>query len=136
MRYLLDTNICILIINRRPQGARDRFLHVSIGDMAVSSITVSKLHYGVEKSRKREQNARALQKFLLPLMVLPYDDEAAQQYGYIRAQLEREGKVIGAMDIMIAAHALALGLKVITNNTREFQRIPGLEVEDWSVPAG
>ncbi len=69
-------------------------------------------------------------------MVLPYDDEAAQQYGYIRAQLEREGKVIGAMDIMIAAHALALGLKVITNNTREFQRIPGLEVEDWSVPAG
>ena len=135
MRYLLDTNICIFIINQRPQSVRDRLRHVSIGDMAVSSITASELHYGVEKSRKREQNARALRKFLLPLMILPYDEEAARHYGSVRAQLEREGKVIGAMDTMIAAHALALGLKIITNNTREFQRIPGLEVEDWSEPA-
>jgi len=132
MLYLLDTNICIFLINCHPQLVRDRFQRIPVGDVAVSSITISELRYGVEKSRKRAQNAAALQKFLLPLMIVAYDQEAAEQYGRIRARLEREGKSIGPMDTMIAAHALALGLTVVTNNTGEFQRVPRLRIEDWS----
>ena len=88
--------------------------------VAVSSVTTSELRYGVAKSAKQKQNAAALQKFLLPLSLLPYDDEASRQYGHLRVRLEQEGKSIGAMDTMIAAHALSLDLTVVTNNTREF----------------
>ncbi len=132
MRYLLDTNICIFIINRHTERVRQRFQRVSLGEVAVSSVTLSELLYGVEKSRKREQNRAALRKFLLPLVVLPYEQEAAEHYGRLRRHLERQGTRIGAMDTMIAAHALALELTVVTNNTDEFQRVPRLRVEDWS----
>ena len=100
--------------------------------VAVSSVTTSELRYGVAKSAKHKQNIPALQRFLLPLTILPYDDEASKQYGPLRMYLEREGKSIGALDTMIAAHALSLGLIVVTNNTREFSRVPGIQLEDWS----
>lgn len=132
MRYLLDTDICIFLINRRSRAIQERFQQVAVGDVAVSSITTSELRYGVAKSEKQKQNMAALQKFLLVLVILPYDDEASQQYGRIRAQLERKGKPIGSMDTMIAAHALSLDSTVVTNNTKEFRRVPGLRIEDWS----
>lgn len=132
MRYLLDTNICIFLINCHPKFVQERFRKVPIELIAVSSVTTSELRYGVAKSVKQEQNAAALQKFLLPLSVLPYDDEASRQYGRLRVYLEQEGKSIGAMDTMIAAHALSLELTVVSNNTKEFSRVPGIRLEDWS----
>ncbi len=134
MRYLLDTNICIFLINCHPEVVRSRFQQVPVELVGVSSVTTSELRYGVAKSMKQKQNVAALQKFLLPLSLLPYDDEASLQYGRLRAHLEHEGKSIGAMDTMIAAHALSLDLTVVTNNTREFSRVPNLHVEDWSEP--
>ncbi len=132
MRYLLDTNICIFLINCHPKRVQERFRQVPVELVAVSSVTTSELRYGVAKSAKQRQNAAALQKFFLPLSLLSYDDEASQEYGRLRLHLEREGKSIGAMDTMIAAHALSLDLTVVTNNTREFSRVPDLRVEDWS----
>jgi tRNA(fMet)-specific endonuclease VapC len=132
MRYLLDTNICIFLINRHPSVVHQRFEDVPVGEIAVSAVTVSELRYGVEKSTKREQNLHALRKFLLPLIVLPYDGTVSEQYGALRVHLERHGTLIGSMDMMIAAHALACGLVMVTNNTGEFRRVPGLRVEDWS----
>lgn len=132
MRYLLDKNICIFLINCHPKLVQERFRQVPVELVAVSSVTTSELRYGVAKSAKQEQNTSALQKFLLPLSVLPYDDEASQEYGPLRVYLEQEGRSIGAMDTMIAAHALSLDLTVVTNNTREFSRVPGIRLEDWS----
>ena len=134
MRYLLDTNICIFLINYHPKPVQERFRQVPVELVAVSSITTSELRYGVAKSAKQKQNVAALQKFLLPLSLLPYDDEASRQYGRLRVHLEREGKSIGAMDTMIAAHALSLGLTIVTNNIREFSRVPDIRTEDWSEP--
>ena len=132
MRYLLDTNICIFLINRHSKNIQERFRKVSVELVAVSSVTTSELRYGVGKSAKQKQNSSALEKFLLPLSVLPYDDAASKQYGTLRSYLEREGKSIGAMDMMIAAHALSLDLIIVTNNTKEFSRVPGIRIEDWS----
>ncbi len=132
MRYLLDTNICIFLINQHSKIVYENFQRVPVGNIAVSSITTSELGYGVEKSRNRLQNTQALQKFLLPLTIMPYDHEASQYYGRLRAQLEQKGKTIGPMDTMIAAHALSLGYTVVTNNTKEFRRVSGLQLEDWT----
>jgi tRNA(fMet)-specific endonuclease VapC len=111
---------------------RARLEDLPVGDVAVSSVTVSELWYGVDKSAKRERNAEALRKFLLPLVVLSYDESAAEWYGRIRADLERKGTPVGGMDdMMIAAHGLAAGLTVVTNNVAEFQRVTGLRIEDW-----
>ena len=98
----------------------------------MSSITVAELQYGVAKSTRPELNALALAALLAPLDVLPFDDAAAAVYGAVRAELERAGAPIGSMDLLIAAHALALGRTVVTNNTREFSRVTGLNVEDWA----
>lgn len=130
--WLLDTNICIYLIKGKPQRLLDRLREVDINTIAVSSITVADLQYGVAKSARPEQNALALAAFLAPLGVEPFDDAAAGAYGPVRAVLERAGTPIGSMDILIAAHALALGRTVVTNNVREFDRVVGLKVENWA----
>ncbi|MFO1508003.1 MAG: type II toxin-antitoxin system VapC family toxin [Lysobacterales bacterium] len=130
-RYLLDTNICIYIINRRPPEVFRHFDGVAAGQIGISSITHAELDFGVAKSGSR-RNRVALDKFLLPLEIMPFDADAARQYGKLRTQLELAGTPIGALDTLIAAHALALGITLITNNTREFERVPKLRLEDWA----
>ncbi len=133
MKLLLDTNMCIYIIKQQPAAVLERFLEYQIGDIGISSITLSELRYGVAKSTHREKNAKALDEFIIPLEVAPYDEAAAYVYGDIRASLEKAGTPIGAMDMLIAAHALSLGIPLVTNNTREFLRIPSLNLVDWTV---
>lgn len=132
MRYLLDTNTCIFIIKCRPTIVRQRLEKVAVGDVGVSTVTISELEFGVAKSSRPDQNRIALEKFLLPLEILSYDRKAAARYGDLRCHLESCGTPIGSMDLMIAAHALAAGWIVVTNNTREFSRVPGLITEDWT----
>ena len=131
MRYMLDTNICIYLIKRQPREVIDKFKEIALGEIAVSTVTVAEMMCGVEKSQHKEKNRTALQAFLAPLEVVDFDFAAAQQYGVVRAYLEKTGKPIGAYDLMIAAHALSLGLILVTNNEQEFQRIPDLIVENW-----
>ncbi len=134
MKYLLDTDICIALINDRPPGVIERFRRHQIGDIGVSSITVSELAFGVAKTNSK-RNAHALEKFLLPLEIMPFTAEAAFVAGTVRAVLEKRGKPIGPMDLLIASHAKALGVTVVTNNTREFARVPGLKVQNWVTDA-
>jgi len=131
MKYLLDTNTCIYIMNRRPLAVVRKFREFDIGDVGVSSITVSELYYGVRKSKRQDENLHRLFAFLLPFEVLPYDESAAGVYGGIRADLERRGEIIGPLDMLIAAHALSRELILITNNIREFRRVQGLQLENW-----
>jgi tRNA(fMet)-specific endonuclease VapC len=132
MNLLLDTDICIYLIKRRPPSVLKRFDTFSAGTVAISSITVAELEFGVQKSQYPSQNQQALEQFLLPLVILDFDHEAARAYGKLRAWLETRGRVIGALDILIAAHALSKGLSVATNNVREFSRVPGLKVLNWA----
>lgn len=129
---LLDTNTCIYLIRRRPKEVLQRFERFEVGEVGVSVITVSELRYGVEKSTRPEQNLRALEQFLLPLEVLNFGSEATVSYGRVRASLEERGMPIGPLDTLIAAHALSLGATLVTNNTREFERVSGLQIEDWT----
>ncbi len=133
MTHLLDTNICIYIINQRPPGVLERFNEHPLGALGVSSITASELAYGVAKSGS-ERNRHSLEKFLAPLEVMAFDREAMWTYGTLRAALERKGRPIGTMDTLIAAHALALGVTLVTNDVGEFGRVPGLKVENWAKP--
>jgi len=132
MKLLLDTTICIYIIKQQPSAVLKRFLGYQVGDIGISSITLSELSYGVAKSRQREKNARALEEFVIPLEVVSFDDSAAHVYGAIRANLEKAGTPIGAMDMLIAAHAVSLDTPLVTNNIREFARIPALKIIDWT----
>jgi tRNA(fMet)-specific endonuclease VapC len=132
MKLLLDTNICIYLIKQQPAAVLKRFLEYQVGDIGISSITLSELRYGVAKSAHREKNAKALDEFVIPLEVVSFDEEAAHVYGDIRAALEKAGTPIGAMDMLIAAHAVSLGTPLVTNNTREFVRIPTLTIIDWT----
>ena len=132
LRRLLDTNVCIHIIRRRPQAVLGRFEDYGIGEVGVSSVTVAELRYGAEKSSRPGQNLEALGRFLLPLEVLAFGQEAAAAYGRVRAALEKAGTPIGPLDTLIAAHAVSIGATLVTNNTREFERVPDLEVEDWT----
>ena len=127
---LLDTNICIYIINARPPGVLAHFERYRLGDVGISSVVASELAYGVAKSRS-VRNRQALEMFLAPLEVLPFDEEAVWVYGDLRAELERDGRSIGALDTMIAAHALSLDATLVTNNFREFSRVPRLNLENW-----
>jgi tRNA(fMet)-specific endonuclease VapC len=133
MMYMLDTNMCIYLIKRRPPAVLERFQAHVPGEILVSSITVAELHYGVEKSRHQEQNRNALELFLGPLQVADFDAEGAQHAGNIRATLERLGTPIGSYDLLIAGHARSLDMILVTNNTGEFDRVPGLRVENWAV---
>ena len=131
-RRLLDTNVCIHIIRRRPPGVLRKFESYEVGEVGVSSVTFAELSYGAEKSALPEQNREALSRFLLPLEVLAFGVEAAAAYGRVRAALEKAGNPIGPLDTLIAAHAASLGVTLVTNNVREFSRVPGLEIEDWT----
>jgi tRNA(fMet)-specific endonuclease VapC len=128
MRYLLDTNICIYVIKRRPPQVLARFQHCIVGDIGLSTVTLAELQYGVAKSAFPARNQEALDAFTLPLEVVPFD-AAALAYGAIRAALKRQRRPIGAMDLLIAAHARSLGVTLVTNNPREFGRVEGLQIE-------
>jgi tRNA(fMet)-specific endonuclease VapC len=132
IEYMLDTNTCIYIIRKKPKKALRRLQRCSVFEVGVSSITLSELEYGVAKSSKPNQNKLALTEFLAPIEILPYDGMAAQQYGRLRAHLEKRGKPIGSLDMLIAAHALSLPCTLVTNNPAEFKRVPGLKVENWA----
>lgn len=132
MRFLLDTNICIYIIKTKPPEVRRRFEDCDPGDIGVSAITVAELEFGAAKSKWPDQAREALARFLLPLAALAFDRAAAEAYGPLRAWLEAQGKPIGANDLLIAAQALASGLTLVSNNTREFGRVPKLQVENWA----
>ncbi len=131
MKYMLDTNICIGIIRQKPTRLLEKVVQFVPGEIGVSTITVSELAYGAQKNNFPAKNLAALEQFLLPLEIADYDHAAAIAYGKIRANLERAGQPIGAMDMLIGAHALSLNVVLVTNNTREFQRISNLKLEDW-----
>jgi len=129
--YLLDTNMCIFLKNRKPVHVLERLKAVIHKDIFISSISVAELQYGVYNSRDVEKNRTALVEFLAPFDILNFDDDDAEQFGLIRAQLRKEGKIIGPYDMLIAAQAIAKSLILITNNSDEFNRVNGLIIEDW-----
>jgi tRNA(fMet)-specific endonuclease VapC len=130
LKYLLDTNMVIYVMKRRPIEVLSQF-NDNAGRMALSAITLSELYHGAEKSAKVAQNLEVVEEFASLVQVLAYGTKASQHYGAIRSQLERVGQPIGVNDVHIAAHARSEGLVVVTNNTSEFSRIPGLMVENW-----
>ena len=132
MKYLLDTNICIYLIKRRPPKVFERFKRHRVGDIGISAITYSELCFGVANSSRPDENGAALGEFLAPLEVHDYSAAAAAVYGHIRAELSRHGRPIGPLDTLIAAHALHLGAVLVTNDVAEFRRIPSLKVENWA----
>ncbi|PIE74425.1 MAG: VapC toxin family PIN domain ribonuclease [Deltaproteobacteria bacterium] len=129
--YLIDTNICIYIMNNRPQEVIQKCRSIEVGNIYISSITTSELCYGVSKSQKVEENTKRLEEFLKPFIITPYSEEASYFYGKIRAKLENQGNIIGPLDMLIAAHALSKNLTLVTNNIKEFSRIKTLKVENW-----
>lgn len=131
MNYLLDTNICIYIIKKQPQEVLEKFNNLSPGNVALSSITLAELNYGIMKSSDPTKNQEALSKFLTPLEILDFDYLATLEYGIIRAYLEKKGTPIGPLDTLIAAHAKSQNLTLVTNNEKEFERIPDLKIENW-----
>jgi len=133
MKYLLDTNICIYIINEKPKKILRKFEQYPVHEFAISSITHAELQFGVEKNKKKDINQNALDEFLLPLTILPFHGKnLVVCYGEIRVSLESKGKTIGPLDTMIAAHALSLDLTIISNNIKEFSRIRNLKCENWA----
>lgn len=131
MIYMLDTNICIYVINSRPAIVLERFRLERLGNIGISSVTAAELAFGVAKSGSA-RNRLALEMFLSALEILPFDESAIWHYGDLRTDLERRGQPIGTLDTMIAAHALATNTILVTNNTREFERVPGLRLENWA----
>ena len=131
MKYMLDTNICIYIIKKRPVHVLSHLKKQNIEDVCISSVTLAELEYGVQKSQRIEQNSIALAEFVVPLDIVSFDENAALHLGKIRAFLEKKGTPIGEYDTMIAAHALALQVTLVTNNTKEFKRVPKLSIENW-----
>ena len=131
MRYMLDTNICIFLIKHKPENVIQRFLELDIEDVCISAITYAELEHGVEKSQAKEKNRLALTLFVSGIQIMPFDDVSAQVYGSVKADLQKKGTPIGPLDTQIASHAKALGMTLVTNNTREFCRVEGLTVEDW-----
>jgi tRNA(fMet)-specific endonuclease VapC len=131
MRVMLDTNICIYIIKRRPQSVLERFSKFPVGDIGISTITLAELEYGAAKSAQPRRNREALEEFVSPLEVAAFDRDASEAYGKVRTALEKKGLPIGSMDMLIAAHAVSLGASLVTNNETEFRRVSGLRVENW-----
>lgn len=130
LKYMLDTNIVIYTIKNRPEEVRQAFKRHS-GQMAISSVTLGELIYGAEKSSQPERNLADIESMQARLEVLPFEEQAAAHFGQLRAELLRQGKPIGPFDQMIAAHARACGLILVTNNVREFERVSGLRIENW-----
>ena len=131
MKYMLDTNICIDMIRQKSQALIKRLVACIPGEVVVSTITIAELAHAVQNSNRVKQNMAALEQFLLPLEIVNFDQQASVAYGNIRAALERTGNIIGAMDMLIGAHALSLEVTLVTNNINEFQHIPNLKLEDW-----
>jgi len=136
MLYMLDTDIASYIMKRSNQQALRRLKEVPISVVCISAIAKSELMFGIELSPRREKDQEALTEFLRYCQVLDFPEAAAVDYGQIRADLKRRGTLIGANDLLIAAHARSLGLTLVTNNTREFARVQGLKLENWSEQAG
>lgn len=132
MKCMLDTNIIAYAKNNRPESVLKRLMQYRPEDICISSITLAELEYGVYNSAKPEQNQLALMTFLAGIIVVPFDSDAAREYGIIRAGLKQKGTLIGANDLLIAAHAKSLDLTLVTNNTREFERVEGLKLENWA----
>ena len=132
MKYLLDTNICIYLINEKPKKVLAKFEQYQIDEFGISSITHAELQYGVQKSRHKSTNQNALDEFLTPLTILPFQgNKLVVHYGEIRALLESMGQTIDPLDMLIAAHALSLDLTIVSNNIKEFSRVPNLKCENW-----
>lgn len=132
MRYMLDTNICIYAIKHKPEKVFQKLQEVEPEDVCVSSVTYAELVHGVEKSAAVEKNRLALFMLLANIEILDFDVDAAGCYGKIRADLEKKGTPIGPLDMMIAGHAQSLGYTVVTNNVKEFSRVPDLKIENWA----
>jgi tRNA(fMet)-specific endonuclease VapC len=132
VKYLLDTNTCVFVIRNKSHLTLQRLRQHVAGVVGICPITLAELRYGADKSQDPAKNHAALNSFLAPVEIVEFDAQAAGQYGNIRADLERRGLPIGPLDTLIAAHALSLTL--VTNNIREFTRVSGLSVEDWTVP--
>ena len=133
IKFMLDTNICIFTIKNKPQIVREAF-NLHDGQLCISAITLMELIYGAEKSATPGKNLAVIEGFTARLEVFPFDNEAAAHTGMIRSELAKAGTPIGPYDQMIAGHARSRGLIVVTNNLREFERVPGLRVEDWVHP--
>jgi tRNA(fMet)-specific endonuclease VapC len=131
VKIMLDTNICIYIINNKPETVKEKFLQHDIGSIALSTIVVSELVYGVTKSQARTKNTAALEEFLFDFEILPFDIDAAYRSGMLQAELEQAGTIIGPHDTQIAAHALLLNAMLVTNNLKEFKKVKGLKLENW-----
>jgi tRNA(fMet)-specific endonuclease VapC len=131
MKVMLDTSICIDLIRDRPASLLERFSSHAVGDIGISVITLAELEYGVGRSSRPAKNQDALAQCISPLDVAPFERPAATVYGRLRAALEKKGQSIGSLDLLIAAHAVSLGVRLITHNVREFRRVPGLRIEDW-----
>ena len=132
MRYMLDTDICIYAVKGIPASVRDMIERSVFEGLCISSISYSELEFGIFNSNDPKGNQESLNRFLTGIRVLPFDDAAAAEYGMIRADLKKKGTPIGPLDTLIAAHARSEGLILVTNNTREFSRIPGLKLENWA----
>jgi tRNA(fMet)-specific endonuclease VapC len=132
MKLMLDTNICIYLIKEHPASVLERFALHPVGDIGISVITLAELEYGVAKSGRRARNREALEQFISPLEVAAFDRRATAAYGKVRTTLEKKGQPIGSMDLLIAAHAISLEVRLITHNVKEFGKVPGLHVEDWA----
>jgi tRNA(fMet)-specific endonuclease VapC len=131
MIYMLDTNICIYIINRSKPGAAARLLALPPTDVRLPAVVKAELIYGAEKSPRRSENIVIVQKFLAPFQIAPFSSDAASHYGAVRAGLEKRREAIGPNDLLIAATALAFDAVLVTNNMREFARVPNLRLENW-----
>ena len=131
--YMLDTNIVIYTLNRRPAVVREQFIQHE-GQLCISTVTLMELYFGAEKSSDPARNSREIEQFVARLELMDYDPAAAAHSGQLRAELQRSGKPIGPYDQMIAGHARSRGFILITNNTREFRRVPGLRIENWAHP--
>lgn len=133
MKYLFDTNICIYLINNKYDYLIDKVVETGIEEIAVSTITIAELEYGIAKSRSmhKEENRIALMEFLLPFKFLSFEQTDAYEYGVIRSKLQSQGKIIGNVDILIGAQAVSNDLILVTNNVKEFKRIKGIRIENW-----
>jgi tRNA(fMet)-specific endonuclease VapC len=131
MTYILNTNICIYIINQKPPVILAKFQSIPLGEIGISIITLAELYYGAVKSASPDKNISALNRFVIPLEIFNFDHSAALEYGIIRSNLEKKGTPIGSLDMLIAAHAKSMDFIVVTNNEKEFSRVEGLRIENW-----
>lgn len=131
MTYILDTNICIYIINQKPPVILAKFQSIPLGEIGILVITLAELYYGAVKSASLDKNIAALNRFVIPLEIFNFDYSAVREYGIVRSNLEKKGTPIGSLDMLIAAHAKSMDFIIVTNNEQEFGRVEGLRIENW-----